>query len=61
MAIYDKVKSACKEKGITVNSIEEKLKFPRSSIYKWKVHKPSADKLAAVAKELEKPVEYFLE
>lgn len=61
MAIYDKVKDACKEKGMTVNALEEKLNFPRSSIYKWNAHKPSADKVKAVAKELEKPIEYFLE
>ena len=61
MAIYDKVKDACREKGITVKSLEEKLNFPRSSIYKWNTHKPSADKVKAVASELDKSIEYFLE
>lgn len=61
MSIYDKVKVACKECGITVNSLEETLGFARSSIYKWSSHKPSAEKLMAVAKELKKPIEYFLE
>lgn len=61
MAIYDKVKVACKEKGITVSALEERLNFARSSIYKWNAHKPSADKLMAVAKELDKPISYFFE
>ena len=60
MGIYDKVKAACKERGITVNSLEEALGFPRSSIYKWNSHNPSVDKLMAVAKKLQKPIEYFL-
>lgn len=61
MAVYDKVKDACREKGITINSLEETLGFARSSIYKWNTHKPSAEKLMAVAKELGKPLEYFME
>ncbi|MBO5208031.1 MAG: helix-turn-helix transcriptional regulator [Lachnospiraceae bacterium] len=61
MSIYNKVKDACKEKGTTVNALEEKLNFARSSIYKWNVHNPSVDKLMAVAKELNKPIEYFLD
>ena len=60
MAIYDNVKAACKEKGITVNALEEELNFARSSIYKWNIHKPSVDKIEAVAKALGKPIEYFL-
>lgn len=60
MGIYDNVKNACKERGITVNSLEEDLGFPRSSIYKWNSHNPSVEKLMAVAKKLEKPIEYFL-
>lgn len=60
MAIYDKVKAACKENGITVASLEETLGFARSSIYKWNNHKPSAEKLMAVSRELKKPIEYFM-
>ena len=60
MAIYDNVKAACKENGITVNALEEKLGFARSSIYKWNKHNPSAEKIMAVSKELKKPVEYFM-
>ena len=61
MAIYDNVKEACKVQGITVTDLEEKLNFARSSIYKWNRHLPNVEKLRAVAKCLNKPMEYFLE
>lgn len=61
MAIYDNVKAACKEAGISVSELEEKLGFARSSIYKWNKNCPSVEKLNLVSKELNKPIEYFLE
>lgn len=60
MSIYDNIKQACKEMGISVQDLEKELGFSRSSMYKWKKHKPSAEKLQAVAKKLDKPMEYFL-
>lgn len=61
LPIYDNVKVACKEKGISVMELEEELNFARSSIYKWNKHRPSVEKLKKVAERLEKPMEYFLE
>ena len=61
MSIYDNIKTACKEKGITISALEEELEFTRGSIYKWSKHSPSVDKLRAVSKKLDKPIEYFLE
>ncbi len=61
LPIYDNVKAACKEKGISVMELEEELNFARSSIYKWNKHRPSVEKLKKVAERLEKPMEYFLE
>lgn len=61
MQIYDNVKIACKEKGISISELEEKLGFPRGSIYKWNKHFPSVEKLKSVSEKLEKPMEYFLE
>lgn len=60
MGIYQRVREACEPKNISVMKLEEKLGFPRGSIYKWDTNTPSALKLEAVAKELEKPMEYFL-
>lgn len=61
MSIYENVKAACKEKGISIMELEEALGFARSSIYKWNTNTPGVDKVKAVAEKLEKPIEYFLE
>ena len=61
MAIYEKVKDACGEKGISVLQLEKTLNFARSSICKWNTNTPSVDKVASVAKELNKSIEYFLQ
>lgn len=61
MAIYEKVKKACLEKGISVLRLEEQLGFPRSSICKWDKNIPAVNRVKAVANALNKPMEYFLE
>lgn len=60
MLIYQKVQQACKEENITIASLEEELKFPRGSIYKWNENIPSVVKVMAVANRLNKPIEFFL-
>ena len=61
MSIYEKVKSACAESKISIYALEVELGFPRSSICKWNKSVPGVDKISAVAKRLNKPIEYFLE
>lgn len=61
MSIYKNVKNACSEAGITITALEAKLGFSRSSICKWDVNTPGVDKVKAVAEELKKPIEFFLE
>lgn len=61
MAIYENIKKAAKEKGLTIVALEEQLDFPRGSISKWDINKPGVLKVYAVAKALDKPIEYFLE
>jgi transcriptional regulator with XRE-family HTH domain len=61
LAIYEKVKKACSEKGISVLALEEQLGFPRSSICKWDKNIPAVNRVKAVAEILDKPMEYFLE
>ena len=59
--IYERVREACAEKGTSIFALEKKLGFSRGSIYKWDENAPSVHKVDAVAKELDKPIEYFLE
>lgn len=61
MTIYEKVKSACADVGVSVYALETELGFPRSSICKWNKSVPGVDKINAVAKRLHKPIEYFLD
>ena len=61
LQIYDNVKEACKENGVTISELEEEIGFPRGSIYKWNKHLPNVEKLKSVSKRLGKPMEYFLE
>ena len=61
LVIYDNVKVACKERGLSVQELEKALGFSRSSIYKWNKHSPNIEKVKAVAEYLNKPIEYFLE
>ena len=61
MSIYQNVKKACDEKGISIMALEEKLGFSRSSICKWDKSVPGVDKIKAVSEELGKPMEYFLD
>lgn len=60
MSIYENVKQACTEKGISILGLEGELNFPRSSICKWDKNTPGVDKVKAVADFFEKPIEYFL-
>ena len=61
MFIYEKVRQACKEQGITIANLEKELNFPRSSICKWNKNIPNVLKIKAVADRLNKPIEFFLE
>lgn len=61
MSIYENIKMACKENGTTVHALESKLGFPRSSICKWDINRPSIDKVKAVADALKKSVDSLLE
>lgn len=61
MSMYVNIKNACSDVGVSVYALEKKLDFPRSSICKWDKNTPGIDKVKAVADELKKPIEYFLE
>lgn len=60
MGIYDNVKMACKNKGISINKLEQKLGFARSSISKFNTNIPSIEKMSQIAKELDVTVDYLM-
>lgn len=59
--LYDKIKDLCRQKGISVRSVELKVGLSNGSISKWNEAMPKADSLKAVAKILDTSVEALLE
>lgn len=47
--MIDKIKKLCKEQGTSLNAVEIALHFPKGSISKMKFHRPSIDKVKAMA------------
>ena len=58
--IYERIKHLCKEKGISVNYLEKKIDVARGSLCKIDKHKPSAEKMKALADELDSNVDYLV-
>lgn len=55
--VYDRLKAAAKEKGLTITGIEKQLGIARGSLSKIDNHKPSAEKATKLAELLGIPVE----
>lgn len=58
--IYENIKRIADEKGISIRSLEMQAGLKNGAISKWKESTPSVLNLKAVAKILNKPIEYFL-
>lgn len=61
MAIYDRIKDACREQGISVTRVEKESGLSNGSISKWNESSPTVDKLNAVAKVLNKTIDDLLD
>lgn len=59
--IYDKIKELCKEKGISVASVEKKAGLSNGAISKWNNASPTVDNLNSVAKVLKVKVDKLLD
>lgn len=57
--MVQRIKELCKAKGITVAELERRCGIGNGIIARWKTSKPSYERLAKVAKELETSVEYL--
>lgn len=60
MGIYDKIKSLCKERSVTITGLEKDLGFARGSLSKIDKNKPSAERIQKLADYFNYPVEYFM-
>lgn len=54
--LYDKIKQICKEKGISVASVERDAKIANGAISKWNTCSPTVENLCSVANVLEVPI-----
>lgn len=61
MSRLEILKELCKEKGISINKLEQELDFSQGSLGKIDTNVPKADKLYALAKYFGVPMEYFFE
>ena len=60
MTIYENIQTVCKEKGLTVNKVENDLGIERSLLYKWQTVDPGSRRLKAVAEYLGVTVDRLL-
>lgn len=59
MGLYENIKKACSERGISINKLETELRLPRSSVSKYNKNSPSIDKVQKIADFLGFPLEYL--
>lgn len=60
MTTLERIKDLCKERGITVSVLEDRLDFPNNTIYQWKSRTPGTDRLQKVADYFDVSVDYLL-
>ena len=59
MGLYEQIRDIAKNKGYSINKLEQELGFARSSINKFNKNKPSIDKLQQIADFLGVTVDYL--
>ena len=59
--LYDKIREICREKGVSVASVEKKAGLSNVAISKWNNASPTVDNLNAVAKILKVKVDKLLD
>lgn len=59
--IFDKVKACADELNISIRELERRSGLENGAISKWRTSTPRADNLQAVARQLNKPMEFFIE
>ncbi|MCM1327275.1 MAG: helix-turn-helix domain-containing protein [Bacteroidales bacterium] len=60
MCIYNKIKDICKQKGVSVSSVEKRAGLANGLITKWNTFNPTVKSLKAVADVLEVTVDELL-
>lgn len=58
--MVDKIRSLCKEQGITLAHLEKTLGFGNGTISRWDENRPSVDKAKAVSDRLNVTIDELL-
>ena len=59
--LYNNIKNVCKNKGISISTVEKMANLSNGTICKWKKSSPTVDNLQAVAKVLKVSISKLLE
>lgn len=60
MTTFERIKQTAKERGLTLNQLNDTAKLKNNIIYSWKSKTPSAENLSKVADVLGVSVDYLL-
>lgn len=60
MTAFDILKKLCDEKGISVNTLEEKIGLGKNTLYSWKKNTPKGSNLIRVADYFDVSTDYLL-
>lgn len=58
--IYERIKDLCDKNGISVNALEKEMGISRGSLCKIDKHKPSSEKIQAIASRLNSSFDYIM-
>lgn len=61
MSLLDKIKQLCKERGVSISQLEERLNIPSNTIYQWKKKTPSIERVKKVADYFQVSIDYLLD
>ncbi len=60
MPMYDRIKTLCKQKGVTITGTEKELGFARGSLCKVDTNKPSMERVNKLAEYFGVSVDYLM-
>ena len=61
MKIVETIRSLCKDRGVSVNSLEAACGIGKNTILKWDIHEPSVGKVKKVADFFDVTIEELIE
>ncbi|HIW33389.1 MAG TPA: helix-turn-helix domain-containing protein [Candidatus Paenibacillus intestinavium] len=60
MTAFERLKLLCDERGISVNTLEEKIGLGKNTLYSWNKNTPKGNNLVKVADYFNESVDYLL-